>query len=114
VRSSGTRCLGQLPDAEAASPAANCQLPTLSGVGPVPCVAPAPSWAPKLGLHADLGGGVRLTDMCLICVDFDRGALKLREAKRALGEMRTTLDAQHLKEVEKKLNDAERAADEED
>ncbi|HEX2876643.1 MAG TPA: hypothetical protein VHP33_35575 [Polyangiaceae bacterium] len=45
--------------------------------------------------------------MCLICIDFDRGALKLREAKRALGEMRTTLDAQHLKEVEKKLADAE-------
>ena len=52
--------------------------------------------------------------MCLICVDFDRGALKLREAKRALGEMRTTLDAQHLKEVEKKLADAERAAQDED
>jgi hypothetical protein len=52
--------------------------------------------------------------MCLICVDFDRGALKLREAKRALGEMRTTLDAQHLKEVEKKLDDAERAAQDED
>ena len=51
--------------------------------------------------------------MCLICVDFDRGALKLREAKRALGEMRTTLDAQHLKEVEKKLDDAERAAHDE-
>ena len=47
--------------------------------------------------------------MCLICVDFDRGALKLREAKRALGEMRATLDAQHLKEVEKKLAEAERA-----
>jgi hypothetical protein len=52
--------------------------------------------------------------MCLICVDFDRGALKLREAKRALGEMRTTLDAQHLKEVQKKLDDAERAAQDED
>ena len=52
--------------------------------------------------------------MCLICVDFDRGVLKLREAKRALGEMRTTLDAQHLREVEKKLDDAERAAQEQD
>jgi hypothetical protein len=51
--------------------------------------------------------------MCLICIDFDRGALKLREAKRALGEMRTTLDAQHLKEVEKKLADAEQAEDDE-
>ena len=47
--------------------------------------------------------------MCLICIDFDRGALNLREAKRALGEMRTKLDAQHLKEVEQKLDQAERA-----
>jgi hypothetical protein len=47
--------------------------------------------------------------MCLICIDFDRGSLNLREAKRALGEMRTTLDAKHLKEVEQKLEEAERA-----
>ena len=46
--------------------------------------------------------------MCLICIDFDRGALKLREAKRALGEMRGSLDAQHLREVEQKLEQAER------
>jgi len=52
--------------------------------------------------------------MCLICIDFDRGALKLREAKRALGEMRSTLDAQHLKEVERKLDDAEQAEQDED
>jgi hypothetical protein len=52
--------------------------------------------------------------MCLICIDFDRGALKLREAKRALGEMRSTLDAQHLKEVEQKLSEAERAEEDED
>lgn len=49
--------------------------------------------------------------MCLICIDFDRGALKLREAKRALGEMRTTLDAQHVREVEQKLEQAEREQD---
>ena len=48
--------------------------------------------------------------MCLICIDFDRGALKLSEAKRALGEMRTKLDPEHLKEVEQKLHEAERAA----
>jgi len=52
--------------------------------------------------------------MCLICIDFDRGALKLSEAKRALGEMRTTLDTKHLKEVEQKLDDAERAEREHD
>ena len=46
--------------------------------------------------------------MCLICVDFDRGALKLREARRALGEMRVKLDPEHVKEVERKLDEAER------
>jgi hypothetical protein len=46
--------------------------------------------------------------MCLICIDFDRGALKLREARRALGEMRSTLDDMHLQEVERKLDEAER------
>jgi hypothetical protein len=45
--------------------------------------------------------------MCLICVDFDRGALKPREARRALGEMRATLDAEHIRQVEQKLDDAE-------
>jgi hypothetical protein len=48
--------------------------------------------------------------MCLICIDFDRGALKLNEAKRALGEMRGKLEPEHLKEVEQKLEAAERAA----
>jgi hypothetical protein len=48
--------------------------------------------------------------MCLICVDFDRGALNLREARRALGEMRTTLDTEHVREVEHKLDEAEREA----
>lgn len=48
--------------------------------------------------------------MCLICIDFDRGALKLTEAKRALGEMRSKLEPEHLKEVEQKLDAAERAA----
>lgn len=46
--------------------------------------------------------------MCLICIDFDRGALKLKEARRALGEMRPTLDPEHLREVELKLDAAER------
>ncbi|HEY4158134.1 MAG TPA: hypothetical protein VGM29_08550 [Polyangiaceae bacterium] len=47
--------------------------------------------------------------MCLICIDFERGALKPREARRALGEMRAGLDPEHVKEVEKKLEDAEQA-----
>ena len=45
--------------------------------------------------------------MCLICIDFDRGALKLAEARRALGEMRVKLDADHIREVESKLDAAE-------
>jgi hypothetical protein len=44
--------------------------------------------------------------MCMICIDFDRGALKVKEARRALGEMRTKLDAAHVKEVEEKLDRA--------
>jgi hypothetical protein len=46
--------------------------------------------------------------MCINCIDFDRGALKLQEARRALGEMRAGLDAAHAEEVEHKLAEAER------
>jgi hypothetical protein len=45
--------------------------------------------------------------MCIICIDFERGALKASEARRALGEMRPTLDAKHVREVEDKLDEAE-------
>lgn len=45
--------------------------------------------------------------MCLICIDFERGALKLDEARRALGEMRSKLDPAHVREVETKLEAAE-------
>ena len=48
--------------------------------------------------------------MCLICIDFERGALKPKEARRALREMREGLDAAHAKEVEKKLDEAESSA----
>jgi hypothetical protein len=46
--------------------------------------------------------------MCIICIDYARGALKLNEARRALGEMRSTLDPKHVREVEQKLDEAER------
>jgi hypothetical protein len=46
--------------------------------------------------------------MCIICVDFDRGALKLNEARRALGEMRAELGDAHVEELEQKLDEAER------
>jgi hypothetical protein len=46
--------------------------------------------------------------MCIICVDLARGALKSKEARRALGEMRTTLDPKHVREVEAEIKKAER------
>jgi hypothetical protein len=46
--------------------------------------------------------------MCIICIDFARGALKLNEARRALGEMRSALDPKHVREVEQQLDKAER------
>lgn len=52
--------------------------------------------------------------MCLICIDFDRGSLKLAEARRALGEMRQKLDPEHVREVQQKLDEAERVAAERD
>lgn len=48
--------------------------------------------------------------MCIICVDFDRGALKPQEARRALREMRQGLDTAHASELEKKLDEAEKHA----
>jgi hypothetical protein len=45
--------------------------------------------------------------MCIICADFDRGALKVDEARRALREMAVTLDAEHARRVTEKLDEAE-------
>ena len=50
--------------------------------------------------------------MCLICIHFDRGALNLNEARRALGEMRPALAPEHALEVEAKLDEAEERGDE--
>ena len=38
--------------------------------------------------------------MCIICVDVQKGKLKLNEAWRNLGEMRSTLPEEHIEEVE--------------
>jgi hypothetical protein len=48
--------------------------------------------------------------MCLICVELAKNAMTATEARRALGEMRIKLDADHVAEVEAKLADAERLA----
>jgi hypothetical protein len=42
--------------------------------------------------------------MCIICIDFERGALQPKEARRALGEMREKLDPAHVRELEEKLS----------
>ncbi|HEY0991599.1 MAG TPA: hypothetical protein VGD80_31320 [Kofleriaceae bacterium] len=48
--------------------------------------------------------------MCLICVELAKNAMTATEARRALGEMRVKLDAEHVAEVEAKLAEAERLA----
>ncbi len=48
--------------------------------------------------------------MCIICVDFTKGKLTTKEARRALGEMASTLDKSHVAEIEKALQEAEAKA----
>jgi hypothetical protein len=45
--------------------------------------------------------------MCIICIDFARGALRLHEARRALGEMRLEVGEEHAEQLEKLLDEAE-------
>lgn len=45
--------------------------------------------------------------MCIICVDFERGALRVSEARRALREMSDDLPPEHVRQLEQKLADAE-------
>ncbi len=48
--------------------------------------------------------------MCLICVEFNKSAMSLSEARRALGEMREKIGEKHAEEVEATLDDAEQAS----
>ncbi len=48
--------------------------------------------------------------MCIICIDFDRGTLTAKEARRPLGEMTPKIDRAHLKEVDAKIREAEAKA----
>jgi len=41
--------------------------------------------------------------MCIICVEFEQGKLKLGEAVRNYGEMKESLSVEHQKEMEEKL-----------
>lgn len=47
--------------------------------------------------------------MCLICVDFQKGRMNLRDARRAVGEMREKIGDEHTREVVAMLD---KAADE--
>ena len=41
--------------------------------------------------------------MCIICIEFEKGKLKLGEAVRNYGEIKESLSTEHQKEVEEKL-----------
>lgn len=47
--------------------------------------------------------------MCLICVEIAKSKMTVREARAQLREMREGMDAAHLREVEQKLAEAEKA-----
>tara|TARA_Y100000310_G_C20414925_1_gene683841 strand:+ start:603 stop:839 length:237 start_codon:yes stop_codon:yes gene_type:complete len=41
--------------------------------------------------------------MCIICIEYQKGKLKLGEAVRNYGELKESLPKEHQKEVEEKL-----------
>jgi len=48
--------------------------------------------------------------VCIICVDFEKGRMTAKEARRALGEMAPKIGAKHAEEVERVLREAEQPA----
>ena len=48
--------------------------------------------------------------VCTICVEFEKGRMTAKEARRALGEMVPKVGAKHAEEVERTLREAEAAA----
>ena len=48
--------------------------------------------------------------VCIICVEFEKGHMTAKEARRALGEMVAKVGAEHGVEVERMLRDAEQKA----
>lgn len=48
--------------------------------------------------------------VCIICLDFEKGRMTAKEARRALGEMVPKVGAAHAAEVERALREAEEAA----
>jgi polyhydroxyalkanoate synthesis regulator phasin len=45
--------------------------------------------------------------VCLICVEFDKGNMTAKEARRALGEMVSKVGPEHAEQVEQRLREAE-------
>jgi hypothetical protein len=67
----------------------------------------------RLGLHVD--GAARLHAcygffVCIICVEFEKGTMTAKEARRALGEMVAKVGPEHGAEVERVLREAEEKA----
>jgi riboflavin synthase alpha subunit len=58
---------------------------------------------------ARLADCVKVSGMCLICVEIAKSKMTVKEARQALREMRTGLDREHVAEVEAKLAEAEKA-----
>ena len=46
--------------------------------------------------------------MCLICIEFQKQRMTIKEARRAFGEMVTSMDAEHAKEVNQMLDEEEK------
>ena len=38
--------------------------------------------------------------MCIICIEYEMSLLTIREARRNLSEMRSSIDAEHVQEIE--------------
>ena len=45
--------------------------------------------------------------MCLICIELAKSKMTAKEAKAQFREMRVAMDAQHIREVEAKIAEAE-------
>jgi hypothetical protein len=45
--------------------------------------------------------------VCIICLEFEKGRMTAKEARRALGEMVSKLGTEHAEEVERTIRDRE-------
>jgi hypothetical protein len=48
--------------------------------------------------------------VCIICVEFEKGRMTAKEARRALGEMVPKVGAEHGEEVERVIRETEENA----